>query len=95
MRTHSNDRLKGTLDLLVLVDVVAKLGDLVFGEVADLRVAREAECVADLLRRRLADPEDVGEPDLEPLLVRQVDACDTCHVSSLTPDAACGEDSCK
>src|SRR5690606_5904133 len=37
------------------------------------------ERLADLLRGRLADPVDVGEADLEPLAVREVDAGDTCH----------------
>src|SRR5262245_57275441 len=60
-----------TLDLVVRVDVVAKLRNLVLGQVAHLRVARQPERVADLLRGRLADPVDVGQPDLEPLLVRQ------------------------
>src|SRR6201985_3723212 len=57
-----------TLDLEIRVDVVAKLRNLVFGQIAHLRVAREPERVADLLRGGLADPEDVRQPDLEPLL---------------------------
>src|SRR5262245_62638866 len=44
------------LDLVVLVDVVAQLGDFVLGEVADLGVHRQAERLADLLGGRLADP---------------------------------------
>src|SRR5438067_3729241 len=70
------------LDLELGVDVVAELRDLVVGEVADLRVRRKAERGCDLARRRLADAEDVGQPDLEPLLVREVDSRDTCQVSS-------------
>src|SRR5581483_9552238 len=70
-------------DLIVRVDVVAQLRDLVLGQVADLDVTRQPERVGDLLRRRLTDSVDVGEPDLEPLLVRQVHACDTCHRSPL------------
>jgi hypothetical protein len=64
---------------VVRVDVVAELRHLVFGQVAYLRVQREAERDADLLRRRLPDPEDVGQADLEPLLIGQIDACDTSH----------------
>ena len=70
---------KVALDLELGVDVVAELRDLVVGEVADLRVGREAERGCDLARRRLADAVDVGQPDLEPLLVRQVDAGDAGH----------------
>ena len=65
-----------TLDLEVLIDVVAELRDLAVGEVADLRVEREAERAGDLARLRAADAEDVRERDLESLLAREVDACD-------------------
>src|SRR5205823_862613 len=45
---------------------------------------------ADLVRGAAADPVDVGECDLHTLLVRQVDARDTCHpLRSPSPDAAC------
>ena len=39
----------------------------------------ELEVLADLLRGRLADAVDVGQTDLEALLVREVDAGDTCQ----------------
>src|SRR3954467_13773912 len=64
------------LDLEIAVDVGAELRDLVVGEVADLRVRREAQVGRDLVRRRLADAEDVCQPDLEPLLVREIDSGD-------------------
>ena len=76
-----------SFDLIVLVNVVAELGDLVFCEVTDLGVRGEAERCADLLRGRLADSEDVRQPDLEPLLVRQVDAGDAGHASAPSSDA--------
>jgi predicted ribosome quality control (RQC) complex YloA/Tae2 family protein len=77
-----------------------KVKDLTDEEVTNLRVGRETEGCADLLRRRLADAEDVGQPDLEPLLVRQVHACYTSHLPPLHSNilnlgAACGADSCK
>jgi hypothetical protein len=71
------------LDLELRVDVGAELRDLLVGEVADLRVGVEAERGRDLARRGLADPVDVGEPDLEPLLVRKVDSRDACDDSAL------------
>src|SRR4029077_9549063 len=55
---------EGALDLELGVDVVTELRDLVVGEVADLRVRREAERASDLARRRLADAVDVGQPAL-------------------------------
>jgi hypothetical protein len=71
------------LDLEVRVDVGAELRDLFVGEVADLRVGVEAELGRDLARGRLADPVDVRQPDLEPLLVREVDAGDSGDGSAL------------
>src|SRR3954466_8427622 len=72
-----------TLDLELRVDVVAELRDLFVGEVLDLRVRVEAELGGDLARGRLADPVDVGQPDLEPLLVRKVDSGDSGDGSAL------------
>jgi hypothetical protein len=72
-----------TFDLEVRVDVVAELRDLFVGEVLDLRVRVEAELGGDLARGRLADPVDVGQPDLEPLLVRKVDSGDSGDDSAL------------
>src|SRR6185312_2816619 len=71
------------LDLVRRVDVVAQAGDLVLRQVAHLRVRRQAERGADLLRGRLADAVDVGQPDLEPLLVRQIHSGDACQCSPL------------
>ena len=81
------------LDLELLVDVLAQLRDLLVGEVADLRVGIEAERGSDLARRRLADPVDVRQPDLEPLLIRKIDSGDSCHVAS--PAFACVVGSCR
>ena len=72
-----------TLDLELRVDVVAELRDLFVRQVLDLRVRVEAELRGDLARGRLADPVDVRQPDLEPLLVRKVDSGDACDDSAL------------
>jgi hypothetical protein len=71
------------LDLEVRVDVVAELRDLFVREVLDLRVRVEPELGGDLARGRLADPVDVGQPDLEALLVREVDSGDAGDGSAL------------
>jgi hypothetical protein len=71
------------LDLEVRVDEVAELRDLFVGEVLDLRVRTEAEVRCDLARGRLADAVDVGQPDLEPLLVWKVDSGDSRDGSAL------------
>src|SRR5437763_8530448 len=67
------------LDLELRVDVGAELRDLFVRQVLDLRVRIEAELRGDLARRRLADPVDVGQSDLEALLIREVDSGDACH----------------
>ena len=72
-----------SLDLEVRVDVVAELRNLFVGQVLDLRVRAEAELSRDLARARLADPVDVGQPDLEALLVRKVDSGDSGYGSAL------------
>jgi hypothetical protein len=74
---------KVALDLKLRVDVVAELRDLFVGEILDLRVRAEAELGCDLAGSRLADPVDVGQPDLEALLVREVDSGDACDGSAL------------
>jgi hypothetical protein len=67
------------LDLEVRVDVGPEFRDLVVGQVLDLLVGFEAEVLADLLRGRLADPVDVREAELEPLLIGEIDAGDACN----------------
>src|SRR5262245_23500232 len=67
------------LDLEVAVDVLTELRDLLVGEVLDLLVDGEAGIGADLLRGRAADAVDVGQPDLEPLLVGEIDSGDARH----------------
>jgi hypothetical protein len=70
---------KVALHLEVAVDVVAKLGDLGIGEVAHLLVGREPELGADLARGRRADAVDVRQSDLEALLAREINSCNSCQ----------------
>jgi len=72
-----------TLDLELRVDVVAELRDLLVSQVLDLRVRVETELRGDFARGRLADSVDVGQPDLEALLVRKVDSGDSGDDSAL------------
>ena len=77
------------LDLEVRVDVLTQARDLLVGEVPDLRVRRQPEGCEHLVGPRPADAVDVGEPDLQPLLARQVHACDSSQRVPPTPVAAC------
>ena len=74
------------------LDPEQKVRDLTDEEVTKLRnyidSEVEVELADDLLRGRLADPVDVRQPDLEPLLRRKVDSGDACHAAA-TPAFAC------
>ena len=66
-------------DLEVRLDVTADPGHLVVGEVTDPGAGVDAGLVAHTSGAGEADPVDVGQPDLEPLVPGKVNACDTCH----------------
>ena len=59
--------------------------DLLFGQVSHPRVRIDVRLAEDFLRGRQADPEDVGERDLDPLLAGDVDAGEACHRSLPLP----------
>ena len=66
-------------DLEVGVDVALEARRLLVGQVLDLRVGREPELGEHVPGGRRPDALDVGQPDLEPLLVREVHSGDACH----------------
>src|SRR3954471_15875394 len=84
-----------TFDLEVRVDVGPDLHDLLFGQVADLRATVDVDAVDDLERPRGADPEDVTQRDVEPLVTGKIDAGDTSHELPFSLAAACGAGSCR
>ena len=65
--------------LVAAVDQLSKPVDLLLGEVAHPGVRVDVGLGEDLLAGGQTDPEDVGEGDLDALLARDVDACDSCH----------------
>ena len=75
-----------------LTDALTFIGDLFVREVLDLRIGTQTELGSDLARRRLTDSVDVGEPDLEPLLIREIDSGDACQL--INPAFACASDLC-
>jgi len=66
---------KIALDLELGVDERAEPGDFLVGQVTNLLVRIELELLADLACARGTDAVDVREPDLEPLLGGEIDAC--------------------
>src|SRR5438552_1146602 len=69
------------LHLAFVSDDLTNATDLVFIEVLDPRVAVDRCRLENLARARAADAEDVSESDLDSLVQRKINACDTCHVS--------------
>src|SRR6185437_2371139 len=62
-----------------LADVLAQLVHLRVGQVLDLRAGQYARRNADRLGARSPDAVDRRQRDLRVLVVRNVDACNTCH----------------
>src|SRR5262249_23312177 len=67
------------LDLELGLEDVADATDLVLVEAVGPLVERDVSLLQDLPAQRLADPVDVRERNLHPLVAREVDACDTSH----------------
>ena len=63
------------------LDVTAQGDQLVLGEVLDTGVRIDPGGREGLARAGAADPEDVGQGDLDSLVTRQVDTGNTCHCS--------------
>ena len=71
--------------LQVVLDVVAQLADVVFGEILDAGVGVNADFRKHLLRGRQANTVDVGQADLNALFSGQVHTCNACHVLNAPP----------
>ena len=72
-----------TFDHEVVVDRLAKLDDLVVGEVLHVPVRRDPGLLEDIVGAGAPQSVDRGEPDLDSLVERDVDPCNSCH---LKPD---------
>src|SRR5829696_6867045 len=75
---------------LAPLDCLAQAHGLVLGQVLDAGVGVDLALGEDFARGRATDPEDVGEPDLDPLVDRDVDPRDACHRRAAKSGAACG-----
>ncbi len=63
----------------VSLDRLAQLDDLVLGQVAHLAVRLDAHLSQELVGGRAANAVDVGQPNLDALVQRDVDAGDARH----------------
>src|SRR3954471_9040186 len=77
------------LDGQVAVDDLADAQHLVVGQVADVGVTTDPGVLEDLARQRRADAVDVGQPDLDALVERDVYSRNTSHYACVTPASAC------
>ena len=67
------------LDHIVAVDGLADADHLILGQLVDALVRRHVRLLADLAGLGATDAVDVGQGDLDMLLRRDVDACDSRH----------------
>ena len=61
------------------LDQLPEPGDFRVRQIAHPRVGADAGLGEDPVARGAADAEDVRQGDLDPLLARKIDACNTCH----------------
>ena len=80
---QGNFAAKVALNLVSSVDDFAQPVDLLFGQVADTSVRIDVRLSEDLLTGRKANTIDIGKADLDPLLARNINACNTCHALPL------------
>src|SRR5919201_2930805 len=78
------------LHLVVAVDPVPDPDDLLLGQVADLPPAVQPQSLDRLASCGRPDAVDVPKGDVDPLLAREVDACDASHTLPPSPAVACG-----
>src|SRR5579863_2748088 len=69
-------------DVSFVLDHLTDAVDLVFAKILDLLEGVYIRLLQNLLRARVADPEDVSERDPCLLVTRQIDASNTCHFDS-------------
>src|SRR5258705_4507867 len=84
---HRDFGAQRTLDPVFLLDDAAQLLHVGVREVADAQRRVDPRLLQDLHGRGPSDPENVGQSDLDLLVLREIDARNTRH-SSISPDAA-------
>src|SRR5262245_9809479 len=68
-------------DAALFLDHAADLPHIVLGEILHADVGAYAGILEDVVRADASDPVDVGQPYLDTLRSREVDACYSSHVS--------------
>src|SRR5687768_14517647 len=83
---HRDFRAQRAFDAIILFDRLTQTVHVRIGEIANPERAADASLLEDLTRGRPPHAKDVCQPDLDLLVAREIDACNTSHVS---PAAAC------
>ena len=68
-----------TFDRVVLINEVPHANDFFVGQIANAGCSTDIECFTDICLAGTTDSIDVGECDLNSLLPREVNSCNTCH----------------
>src|SRR5688500_1283329 len=76
---HGDFGAEGALDLDRALDHLAEAGHFPVREIADPSVGIDAGLAQDAAAGGPADAEDIGQRDFDPLLAREIHACDACH----------------
>jgi hypothetical protein len=76
---HGHLGSKGTLHLVVPLDLFPEKVDLLVGQIPGPSVRIDPARINNLAGSRLPDPIDIGEGNLDPLPSGQINTCDTCH----------------
>ena len=84
----------------VLVDIVTQLCNVFFGQILDADIRIDTGTCQNLICCAAADSVDISQTDLDPLILRKVYTCYSCHSSctsmlknpELSPDAAYASD---
>src|SRR4051812_34950841 len=84
---HGNLLAEIALNAALLLDHLADVPDVVFGQILDADVGADPGRLQDRVRAEPSDAIDVGETNLDALGPREINACNSRH--SLIPAAAC------
>jgi hypothetical protein len=83
LNVHSHSASQVTFNLIVPVDELPQLSHFSLVEIPDPRVRVYFYLAQDLIASGTSDPVNVGQTDLDPLVARQVNPCDSWHIKYL------------
>jgi hypothetical protein len=85
LNIEGNFLAKVTLNAMISLDDFAELDDFIFAQVFHSDGPIDAGLFQNFQRGGPSDSINVGQPDVRPLVSRQIDASNTCHDIPLSP----------